>query len=239
MKNQQCSVVVRVMLSPLVSASRLTQHLSSEEVRRSTRFARDRRRDEFVTGAALLRLLVRNELGIDATTFPVERVCPDCGQSHGRPRLPARHGIQVSVAHAGGWVGVASSRQPVGIDIEQYEPRFVGLESSILSSNEIFRIGDQSIPDRTATLTTAWTRKEASLKALGIGLRVPLNSLEVIESSPLRAVGPALDGRGTIYLRDIAVDTLHVGAVAVRVDSPPCHIKMHTEFLDVEQALRH
>ena len=107
----------------------------------------DRARAESATARALLRGVLATLQGITAHQVVITRACPDCAKHHGRPLVPGWH---VSASHTDGRVAVGSAEAPVGIDLEWAAPqRFAELEFD----------------------ATEWTRREAYLKALGVGLR--------------------------------------------------------------------
>jgi phosphopantetheinyl transferase len=116
---------------------------------------------------------------------------PPCGlrfepDTSGRPVLVgAPPGMDVNVAHTAGaaLVGVVGEGH-IGVDIELLRAVRGGLERyrGGFSSAEWATI--EEAPDPDAQLLTIWTRKEAVLKAIGVGLRVRLaDVLEVEEES--------------------------------------------------------
>lgn len=207
---------VRVRLSRPIPLPWVAPLLSCDEISRCESFKSDARRNESATGAALLRLLVEDELGVDPRSLPVHRSCRDCGKPHGPPRLPPQLGMHASVTHAGRWVGVAVCSQPIGVDIEPHQPRFIDIQDDILTHREKLRVENKSLQDRIVALTSAWTRKEACLKALGVGLRVPLTSLEIVEGVLLKAAGPLSGDSNCFVLRDVVLDSEHAGASTLR-----------------------
>ncbi|MFF2370993.1 4'-phosphopantetheinyl transferase family protein [Agromyces sp. NPDC058110] len=101
-----------------------------------------------------------------------------------KPRLLGDHGLDVSISHSGTTMLVAVSRgAPVGVDIEvaPFEafarPQLVRRMCSA-AELEVFA----SVPDgpiRRRALARAWTVKEATLKASGIGLAQDPRRVEV------------------------------------------------------------
>ncbi len=158
----------------------------AERVRAGT-YARPGDRSRFVLGAALLKLALAADTGLAPGDVAVDRECDQCGQQHGRPRVPGLD-VHVSVAHSGSVVAVALTRLgPVGIDVEERagapDPALV---RRVLAPSESINAG--------AGFLTYWCRKESVVKATGDGLRVPLT--EVVVTAPDKA--PALlSYRGT------------------------------------------
>lgn len=123
-------------------------------------------------GQRLLRRAAAERLG--RPDVEVERACPSCGSgSHGRPVAVDEPYLGLSLAHAGGLVLVAVVRGArVGVDLE-------------LVSTDVDRLADVALGPRDAPAATSaallrtWTRKEAVLKAVGVGLAVDPSRLAV------------------------------------------------------------
>jgi len=131
-------------------------------------------RDAFGTGAGLLRTAVAAYLGLPAAAAAVDRGCPRCGEPHGKSRLGgAAAGLEVSVTHSGRRVGLAvATAGAVGLDVEQVESPQAFPYDAALTPAEL--TGLRAVPpgERDRAFITAWARKEAVLKAAGIGLRL-------------------------------------------------------------------
>lgn len=97
----------------------------------------------------------------------------------GKP-FEADSDIQFSISHSGEMVWTAFCREsPVGIDVEK-----------IISIQEIFELAEifhpeecaairEQLPNNINAFYRCWTRKEAILKATGLGLNSPLDSFQV------------------------------------------------------------
>ena len=116
---------------------RLRSLLDPVEERRADGLASAADLGRFVVGAVLLRVAVAAVTGQDPRGVSIDRTCDECGGPHGRPRVA---GLHVSVAHAGPLVLVATSPDPVGVDVEALD-RGPGVET--------------------------WVRDEATFKATG------------------------------------------------------------------------
>ncbi|WP_211770268.1 4'-phosphopantetheinyl transferase family protein [Kutzneria sp. CA-103260] len=205
------------------------------EQRRAARYRQRLDRLRSLTGAWLLRTAVAALTGERPSDVLVDRTCADCGQQHGRPRLPAAVGIEVSVSHAGERVAVALTRLgEVGIDVE-FAPLANHFDHELaenaLSPQEL------SIVDRSDNpgmdFRQLWVRKEALLKATGHGLRIPMSRIEV---------SPATDPPALLaWPLDIPVDQVrlatldpgprHHAAVAVLTGQPMVVHELDAELL--------
>jgi phosphopantetheinyl transferase len=107
-------------------------------------------------------------LGVPADTLRFEV------EPGGKPHLVEPSGVDFNVSHTAGAVGVAViPGLAVGIDLERVRPLPARRRlRRAFSAAEWAAIGAARDLDRELLLT--WTRKEALLKALGLGLTVPL-----------------------------------------------------------------
>ncbi|MEI8089748.1 MAG: 4'-phosphopantetheinyl transferase superfamily protein [Opitutaceae bacterium] len=89
--------------------------------------------------------------------------------------------VEFNVSHSGDWILIGFTRdQPLGIDIEQYrELEFVDLAEQVFTPSERAQWEALESAQRARDFFRAWTRKEAYLKAIGLGLIKPLNSFSV------------------------------------------------------------
>jgi 4'-phosphopantetheinyl transferase len=190
-----------------VPDDRLAAVVPEPERRRAGRYRRRLDRQRSLTGAWLLRTAVAAQTGERPGDVLLDRTCPDCGHQHGRPRLPAGVGIEVSVSHAGERVAVALTRLgAVGVDVEfSARPGSFDRElaENTLSGRELAALAASAKPG--GDFLTLWVRKEALLKATGHGLRMPMSRIEV---SPA-AEPPAL----LAWPLDIPVDQVRLASL--------------------------
>lgn len=149
--------------------------LSAPEADRARRFRFDERRNQWVAARALLkRLLARYA---DCEPGAVRLGFGEIG----KPYLRAPDaGIRFNYTDSGGRVIFAFSRGiELGVDLEVL-PRptnHEGLAARKLTALE--RAVFESLPagDRELAILASWTRKEAYGKALGVGIRYPMNEV--------------------------------------------------------------
>ena len=165
----------------------LWQLLAEDERIRALAYRREEDRQIFVSGRALLRSLLARYTGRAAEDLKFR-----CNQ-HGKPALPAS-AIHFNVAHAGGWIVHAFSRNPVGIDVEVIDHRteMGQIAEELFSDLEREQLRNLPVTNRQAAFFQGWVRKEAYVKALGLGLAVPLDAFAVSLTGhePARVLGP-------------------------------------------------
>ena len=159
-------------LDPFRSA--WVEHLDPNERDRAERFrfARDRRRFELAHG--LLRTILGHYLGRPPRSLAFER------GPHGKPALTTG-GLEFNLSDTKDAVLVGiSSGQAIGADIEtsdrEVDHLAVGDHYFIPDEMEAIRAAGEGSKER---FLLYWTRKEAILKASGVGIMEDLRSLRV------------------------------------------------------------
>ena len=89
--------------------------------------------------------------------------------------------IDFNISHSGEFVVCAISLAgSIGIDIEEIKPIVFTELQMFFSDNECNKI-EQS-HNSTISFYKYWTQKEAFLKAIGMGLHVPINEVEILDN---------------------------------------------------------
>lgn len=103
---------------------------------------------------------------------------------------------RISVSHTPGLAMLAVAPFPVGIDTEALRSIPVAnITGQVLTPHERRTVlAEPEGPARTAAFLRCWTRKEAVLKAVGIGIVADLTTLETRPEDP----GPARVTAGTL-----------------------------------------
>src|SRR5215831_6749550 len=163
------------------------QWLSNDELARSAGFHSDLHRARYIVGRATLRRVLACQVGCSpaAIRFSYGR--------NGKPTLEGGRGLlDFSLAHSGGDAVIAlTSGADVGVDIELLRPiadveSLAGLVFSDAERREL-----ELAPNPMSAFLNGWTRKEAYVKALGLGLTAPLREITVSLSAraELRSTG--------------------------------------------------
>ncbi len=207
---------------PDQSLARLEAPLSEQELRRAAgyRFDADRRR--FVAAHGLLRALLGAYIGC------APRDVPMATGMHGKPYIVAAAAgaagapLHFNISHSEAWFAAAVAMDPVGVDVEVPSKRrsSTQLADIVLSPAEraaFARLPEAALRERLYSL---WTRKEAVLKALGVGLTESMRSISMTvgTESPPRVTGFAddADDPAEWLLHEFAPAPGVVGALALR-----------------------
>jgi 4'-phosphopantetheinyl transferase len=184
--------------------------LDAEESARLAAFRRSDDRDAFAVAHVTLRRLLGQRLGLapEAVTL-LREPCPHCGGPHGRPHVPDR-AVHFSLSHTTGMVMIALASAPVGIDVEALPETTTAEEvAEQLHPKERAELAAVPAAEYREAFNRCWTRKEALLKAMGVGLNEDL-SLAYVGAGPQPA--PHQDW----LITDLPADAGYSAAVAVR-----------------------
>lgn len=187
--------------------------LDDAERQQASSYVRAELRRAYVLAHAAARRVV----GL-ATDTPPEKVvwgrhaCPGCGEPHGRPRAEGA-AVEFSLSHTPGQVLIAVADVPVGVDVERHPDDPVALAGVLhpRETEEIQAAAHGTLDGGRATVrfTRAWSRTEAYLKGIGIGLgRDPHLDYLGTDDAPGRTLG------GWV-VRDVLVPEGYGAAVAV------------------------
>ncbi|MBE3072283.1 MAG: 4'-phosphopantetheinyl transferase superfamily protein [Acidobacteria bacterium] len=185
--------------------------LSPDERERANRMLVASHRDTFVLARGALRTLAGAYLDAPPASLRFEY------SPLGRPTLPdaaARGHLQFSVSHSGGQVLLAFTRRiPVGVDVERVRRNADcdAIAGRFFAPSERMALASLPEPDRTEAFCVCWTRKEALLKAVGLGISRGLGRVEVtcLPADPARIVRSDLED---IHPPDWSLWDLDVGA---------------------------
>lgn len=182
---------------------RLAAVLSDDERRAAARFAARAHRDRYVVQRAMMRCLLARYADAEPHELRFAR------GPRGKPSLVGGGGLEFSLSHADDVALLAVAREiGLGVDIERLDAAIehASLAPIVLAPAEV-----SACTDRRAFLRI-WCRKEACLKATGVGLLDDLTTVSVVEQ--------CVDVCGSIvYVRDLAAGATHAAALATTV---PC-----------------
>lgn len=142
--------------------------LTPDETARAERFRFAEHRRRFSASRGLLRLVLSCYLGMPPARIELEYT------KKGKPRLAGSQvALQFNLAHSGpGWLLGLTRSAPVGVDLEQQ----LALDDAMAIAKRFFARREsaaiQELPpaERLRAFYRIWTRKEALLKATGLGI---------------------------------------------------------------------
>jgi len=188
--------------------------LSAEERERAGRFHFLADRDRYIASHGCLRDVLSRYLHCkpDQPLFSVNE--------YGKPALQNQE-LAFNLSHSGDFtlIAVARGRQ-IGVDVERVRQ---GISSSVIarqyfSKAEFEELQALPMRQRETAFFTCWTRKEAYIKARGLGLSLPLESFDVSltpnEPAILRATRPDPEEAARWMFFPLKTDPHYESAVA-------------------------
>jgi len=157
----------------------LVATLSPDEKARADRFHFANDRNRFVVARGLLRELLGAYLHQAPASLEFSY------GEHGKPSLSGRNvssGLCFNLSHSSGLVVYAIARErKLGVDVEHVRPDSAGksIARRYFSAQEVSDLQTMPPEARVEGFFHCWTRKEAYLKATGMGLQIPLDSFSV------------------------------------------------------------
>ena len=164
--------------------------LSAAERARMVRFFSSADRASYVAAHALLRAELAAELGVEPSAIDMKT------DAFGKPKLAGEMTSVpcFSLTHTRRHVACAIGPLPMGIDIEEPDSQIDLSITSLLHPIEREQILDAPDVEKTNVFVRIWTLKEAILKAMGTGLRTPLNSFAVtLDPLQIKILPPKTD----------------------------------------------
>lgn len=206
----------RLSLNLLVDSVKLIEStLSADEAERAARFRFEVDKNRFIVAHGALRKILGRYLNCDPAelTFSINQ--------YGKPAL-VNSALEFNLSHSGDFVLIAVTQgRKIGVDVERIRQ---GISSHVIaqqyfSKAEVAELQALPIEQRESAFFKCWTRKEAYIKAQGLGLALPLESFDVSltpnQPAILRATRPDSQESARWALRSLDVDPNYAGAVAV------------------------
>jgi 4'-phosphopantetheinyl transferase len=200
--------------------------LDAEERARAERFVHAADRLQFIAAHALLRLLLTACAG-----YPMEHP-PGAWRfatgPFGRPALHPDHALpdlDFNISHTSGAIACALSRAgEIGVDIEDCARAVshIELARAYFAPAETAELEARAGAARARRFTELWTLKEATIKAIGLGLSMPLDAVSFTGVPPQASFADASEEARLWQFHCQAAGERHVLAVALRrAGGPP------------------
>ncbi len=198
--------------------------LSSDESDRANRFVTDRLATHYRLAHAFVRDALAAHTGLRAEAIRYET------NAWGKPDLPARE-CRFNLSHSDhlALLGI-SADTPLGVDIEKLKifeadelrslARTIMTPAEQASLNQLLDTsGTQAARVGSTAFLTAWTRKEACVKALGFGLSFGVETLQVgldhnRQIIDIRADDASKRPASRLVLESIAIENRAICALA-------------------------
>ena len=174
--------VWRIYNNCIIHNAEMISFLSPSEIEKAKRFRVEGSKDKYVAARSSLRIILGAYLNVSPSDIQFSHT------PQGKPYVNVDSestGIQFNLSHSKDLTLIAvTNTRHVGIDVEYIRPisemgqlveRFFSFDEKQIYTSNI-------LEDNIKVFYKLWTRKEALSKALGYGLTIPLDKLDVSNS---------------------------------------------------------
>ena len=165
--------VVLEKTRPLEEYDRLLARVSEACRERAARFRRRIDGENTVLGELLLREMLLRLTGCASVSLGRDPL--------GKPFWREEPAVQVNISHSGDFVACAVAPAPVGIDVQVSSQASPALVRRFFAPEEAQYVMDGEADGQALRFCRIWTMKESYIKRDGRGLRIPLNSFDVLQ----------------------------------------------------------
>ena len=159
---------------------------------------------------------------------------------YGKPSL--MHGPHFNLSHSGDIVALAVCTDcPIGVDVEKYRSFDQGIITRFFSKYEQRALSSYSGTDLSVAFFRVWTRKEATIKALGFGLSMPLDCFDVSagHKAKILHIDPTYGAAADWNLIHFDLSQGSCGALAIHSRGKDINIKLCADGLNSKLTLQH
>lgn len=191
--------------------------LEEHELQRAGRFHFEKHRRHFIAARGVLRQLLSRYLGTKPEAFRLSY------GAYGKPALSGEHEnsrlrFNMSHSHEVALFAFGEGRE-IGVDVEHMRSDFASEEIArrFFSRREVETFNTIPEQQQVTAFFKCWTRKEAFIKVIGMGLSQPLDQFDVtlVPEEPAALLWVSGDDASRWSLHDLEVGGDYAGALAV------------------------
>ncbi len=198
-------------LSDAATPAAYRSALTVDEQQRADSYRFDGDRYRWITARFALRSVLGAYLGIsaDAVRFHLN--------TYGKPGIADASSLHFNLSHTRKYAFIAIGCWPLGIDVETMDRnvQFVELAQRFFAREEVEILLGTPAAKRQRIFYKLWTRKEAYVKARGLGLSLPLRAFSVglQDTSAIIQTEARWDDRNTWHCHDVGRHDDHVASL--------------------------
>ncbi|SHN69358.1 4'-phosphopantetheinyl transferase [Paenibacillus sp. ov031] len=152
--------------------------VSEERRGQASRFVHQADAYRSVLGEVLTRVALSKLTGLRPGELSFTR------NKYGKPSLSHHADVQFNVSHSGDWIALISGGEAdLGVDVEKIAPIDMKIAERFFSLTESGFLTAEPAEMQLETFYRLWTLKESYIKAVGMGLSMPLDSFSMIRNA--------------------------------------------------------
>ncbi len=172
-------ITIHVLQVPEVLPEAYWNHflsqVSAERRAQASRFVRQADAYRSVLGEILTRLTLSKLTELRPADLSFTR------NSYGKPSLSHHTNVPFNVSHSGDWIALISGgTNELGVDVEKIAPIDMQIAERFFSPMESQFLATVPVDRQLDTFYRLWTLKESYIKAVGMGLSIPLDSFTIL-----------------------------------------------------------
>lgn len=151
-------------------------YLSSTEKSRLDKYRFTIDKFRFGIGRIAIRLLCSKQLGIDPAEIHLTF------NPYGKPKIVQNKDLQFNISHSGNSIVLGLGiEHEIGVDIEEHNDIIdhIDLAKCVFSESEQNQLLNAQSDKIVEGFYNGWTLKESFIKAMGLGLQIPLDKFSV------------------------------------------------------------
>lgn len=199
----------------------LKKHLNTEEINRANKFRFSKDRNRFIICRAVLKCILSEivTLNTNQINFAYNK--------NNKPFLASHSSMYFNLSHSHDYALIGIANSEIGVDIEYIDKNFVfnDILTNIFNTQEIYKV-NKSV-NKHLCFYKLWTRKEAYVKHIGIGVDDSIKKLNVIEG--MHPVKPAfISNKTNIDIISFNVNKSYIASIALNEKQKVSNtIKLH------------
>jgi 4'-phosphopantetheinyl transferase len=185
--------------------------LNEEEKIRANKYRIEQKRKTYIFTKALLKTLLPYYAQKDSSKFI-------CKNTYGKPYIK-KSDLYFNISHTQDMSIIAFSKQhEIGIDVESmhYDSNIMDISTKYFTKREKHWIDNLPKNKQKEGFLYCWVRKEAYIKALGLGLSLPLDSFHVLCENQHLMSNKCFHIHHQWYLHPLDISTQHLGAICIQ-----------------------
>lgn len=147
------------------------KYLSEKRIEKVCRLKKSNKKSQSIGAELLLNYAVKQEVKTDSNVeWDTDK--------NGKLYLVNYKNLYVNLSHSRYYAVCAIHNKPIGIDLQYCRKCDMKLADRFFTTDETDWINQSS--DKNSAFFEVWTKKESFVKAVGMGLVIPLNSFSVL-----------------------------------------------------------
>lgn len=151
------------------------KYITVDEQERLYKFRQWKDLQRSLIGKIAIIDIIMKKYGIDKSEVLFQK------NDYGKPYFTKEENFHFNISHSGDWIVCITDVESVGIDVEKVSDIDFGIAKRFFAKEEYEYFLKQKEEDKLSYFYDLWTLKESYIKAVGMGLSLPLESFAIIK----------------------------------------------------------